>query len=76
MAGYIGEDNLITGSDYGHHANQLPTLEPVSFTNRLRGGDPSADVAGVGTLQAREDMSRELIDKILRENPRQFYGLT
>jgi predicted TIM-barrel fold metal-dependent hydrolase len=75
LAGYIGEDNLITGSDYGHHANQLPTIDPVSFTNRTRGGDPSADVAVVGTLQAREDMTRELLDKILIENPRQFYGL-
>jgi len=53
----------------------LPTLEPVSFTNRLRGGDPSADLAVVGTLQAREDMPRELLNKILRENPRRFYGL-
>ena len=72
---YVGEDNLITGSDYGHHAGQLPTLEPISFTNRLRGGDPSADLAVMGTLQAREDMPRQLLDKILRDNPRRFYGL-
>ncbi len=76
LAGYIGEDNLISGSDYGHHGNQLPTLEANSFTNRTRGGDPSADLALVGTLQGREDMSQEVIDKILKENPRRFYGLS
>ena len=27
-------DNLISGSDYGHHFGQLPTLEPDSFANR------------------------------------------
>jgi predicted TIM-barrel fold metal-dependent hydrolase len=75
LASYVGEDNLISGSDYGHHFGQLPTLEPISFTNRLLGGDPSADVALVGTLRAREDMTPELLDKILVENPRRFYGL-
>jgi predicted TIM-barrel fold metal-dependent hydrolase len=75
LAGIVGEDNIISGSDYGHHFGQLPTLEPISFTNRLRGGDPSADVALVGTLRAREDMTPELLEKILVENPRRFYGL-
>ena len=75
LAGFVGEDNLISGSDYGHHFGQLPTPEPISFTNRLLGGDPSADVALVGTLRAREDMTPELLDKILVENPRRFYGL-
>jgi predicted TIM-barrel fold metal-dependent hydrolase len=75
LAGYVGEDNLISGSDYGHHAGQLPTLEPISFTNRLRGGDPSADLALVGELRAREDLTPETLDKILVQNPRRFYGL-
>jgi predicted TIM-barrel fold metal-dependent hydrolase len=75
LAGYVGEDNLISGSDYGHHAGQLPTLEAVSFTNRLQGGDPSADLALVGELRAREDLSRGTTDKILQTNPRRFYGL-
>ena len=75
LAQHVGADNLITGSDYGHHAGQLPTLDPISFTNRLQGGDPSADVALVGTLQAREDISPELLRKILVDNPRRFYGL-
>lgn len=51
LAEYIGEDNLLTGSDYGHHGNQLPTIEPVSFDNRTRGGDPTADVAVMGTIR-------------------------
>ncbi len=71
----IGEDNLVTGSDYGPHGNQLPTLEPVSFQNRTRGGDPSADLAVVGTLAAREDLPPGTLDKILKHNPARFYGL-
>ena len=75
LAGFIGEDNIISGSDYGHHFGQLPTLEPVSFANRLRGGDVSADLALVGELRAREDLAPGLLDKILKENPRAFYAI-
>ena len=75
LAGYIGEDNLITGTDYGHHFGQLPTLEPISFANRRRGGDPSADLALVGELRAREDLAPSMLDKILKENPKRFYGM-
>ena len=75
LAQAIGWDHLITGSDYGHHGNQLPTIEATSFTNRLRGGDPTADVAVVGTLRGREDMPAGAVDKILVDNPRRFYGL-
>jgi predicted TIM-barrel fold metal-dependent hydrolase len=75
LASYVGEDNLVSGSDYGHHANQLPTLEPISFTNRLQGGDPTADLALVGTLRAREDMTPDTLDKILVKNPRRLYGI-
>jgi predicted TIM-barrel fold metal-dependent hydrolase len=75
LADYIGIDNLVSGSDYGHHFGQLPTLEPDSFVNRARGGDISADLSLVGTLQAREDMTADMFDKILKENPRRFYGL-
>ncbi|HEY3118559.1 MAG TPA: amidohydrolase family protein [Chloroflexota bacterium] len=75
LAEYVGEDNLITGSDYGHHFGQIPTLEPISFTNRLLGGDPSADVALVGQLQAREDLSDQMLTKLLVTNPRRFYGM-
>jgi uncharacterized protein len=75
LAQLIGEDNLVSGSDYGHHAGQLPTLEANSFTNRLRGGDPSADLAVVGELRGREDLSPEIVDKILKVNPRKLYGM-
>ncbi|MPZ13075.1 MAG: amidohydrolase family protein [Chloroflexi bacterium] len=75
LAGYIGEDNIVTGSDYGHHFGQLPTLEPISFTNRARGGDASADLAVVGTLLAREDLSSVALDKMLRQNPQRLYGI-
>jgi hypothetical protein len=75
LARFVGEDNLVSGSDYGHHFGQLPTLEPVSFSNRLRGGDVSADLALVGELRAREDLTPGLLDKILVENPRHFYGM-
>jgi predicted TIM-barrel fold metal-dependent hydrolase len=75
LASFVGDDNLVAGSDYGHHFDQLPTLEPISFTNRLRGGDPSADLAMVGTLRARDDLAPGLLDKILTENPRRFYGI-
>ncbi len=75
LATYVGEDNLISGSDYGHHFGQLPTLEPISFENRARGGDISADLALVGELRAREDMQPGTLDKILKTNPRRFYAM-
>ena len=53
---YTGEDNMITGSDYGHT-------------------DPSAEPELVRLLRAREDVSPQVMDKILMDNPRRFYGL-
>ncbi|MEA2641464.1 MAG: uncharacterized protein QOF51_2858 [Chloroflexota bacterium] len=75
LTGYIGEDNLLTGSDYGHHFGQLPTIEPNSFQNRQLGGDASADLSIVGTMRAREDMTSDALQKLLVDNPRRFYGL-
>jgi uncharacterized protein len=75
LAGYIGEDNLISGSDYGHHQGQLPTMQAVSLENRRLGGDPSADLAVVGELRGREDLTPNVVDKILKENPKRFYGI-
>ncbi len=75
LAQIIGEDHLITGTDYGHHGDQLPTIDPITGENRTRGGDTTSDLAVVGTLQAREDLSSRVVDKILRDNPRRFYGL-
>jgi predicted TIM-barrel fold metal-dependent hydrolase len=56
LAQYIGEDNLIIGSDFGHN-------------------DPSDEPELVRTLRARDDLSPVLVDKILGENARSFYGL-
>ena len=72
---YVGDDNLITGSDYGHHGGQVPTKEAISFQNRTLGGDPSGDLAVFAELAYREDMSEEQKQKIASDNPRRFYGL-
>jgi hypothetical protein len=37
--------------------------------------DPAEEKALVQTLRRREDLSGELVDKILSDNPRQFYSL-
>ena len=47
LAQLIGEDNLVSGSDYGHH-EQFPTLEANSFTNLAGGVDPSRGPGGGG----------------------------
>jgi hypothetical protein len=75
LMNYIGEDNLITGSDYGHHGGQVPTLEPISFENRLRGGDPTGDLAVFAEIMARQDISDAQTKKILTDNPRRLYGI-
>lgn len=56
LAGYIGEDNLMIGSDYGHN-------------------DPAEEKALVQTMRSREDLAPALVDKIMSDNPRRFYGL-
>ncbi len=53
---HIGEDNMITGSDYGHL-------------------DQSRDSGMVAVMRRREDLPPAVIEKILCENPRRFYGL-
>ena len=53
---YVGEDNLIIGSDYGHR-------------------DPSEERELVATMRSREDVPPHMIDKILSDNPRRFYGV-
>ncbi len=64
LAKFIGEDNLVLGTDYGHHGS----LDG-------RGGDQSAQPQMIAELKAREDVSAGLLDKLLVENPRRFYGL-
>jgi Amidohydrolase len=56
LTGYIGEDHLLTGSDYGHN-------------------DPAEQAQLVVTMNAREDMPPGLVQKILCDNPRKFYGI-
>jgi predicted TIM-barrel fold metal-dependent hydrolase len=54
--GYMGEDHLMIGSDYGHN-------------------DPAEEKALVETMKAREDLSAALVDKILVQNPKDFYSI-
>ena len=56
LAEYIGEDNLLIGSDYGHN-------------------DPAEEKALVQTMRSREDISPKMVEKIMCENPKRFYGI-
>jgi len=64
LAKIIGEDHLVTGTDYGHHGiGGAP-------------GDPSAQLNMVGTLRGRDDgYSSSALDKLLIDNPRALYGI-
>ena len=62
---YIGEDHVVTGTDYGHHGGGASRL----------GGDPSAQIEMVRTLRSREEHSSRAIDKLLIDNPRELYGV-
>jgi predicted TIM-barrel fold metal-dependent hydrolase len=55
----VGEDNLMVGSDYTHR-------------------DPSMELGFRQELEARADkgdLSRSVVQKILYDNPKRFYGL-
>jgi predicted TIM-barrel fold metal-dependent hydrolase len=60
---YVGEDNLIVGSDWGHHGR------------REKGGDPSGQPAVFSNMKSQHEISANLVEKILVDNPRRFYGL-
>ena len=60
---YTGEDNLVVGSDWGHHGG------------RGRGGDPSGQPDVISSLKAREDVPRSVVEKMLVDNPHRLYGL-
>jgi predicted TIM-barrel fold metal-dependent hydrolase len=60
---YVGEDNLVVGSDWGHHGG------------RGRGGDPSGQPEVFTNMRAREDVPGAVIEKMLSDNPRRLYGL-
>jgi hypothetical protein len=51
-----GEDNLMTGTDYGHTDN-------------------SSEIEALRRMQERGDIDPAVINKILYENPKAFYGL-
>jgi predicted TIM-barrel fold metal-dependent hydrolase len=53
---FIGEDNMIMGSDYGHQ-------------------DQSKEDGMVGVMRRKKSISSAVIEKILCDNPRRFYGL-
>ena len=60
---YVGEDNLIVGSDWGHHGG------------RGRGGDPSGQPEVFANMRAREDVPKPMLEKMLLDNPRALYSL-
>ena len=53
---FIGEDNMIMGSDYGHQ-------------------DQSKEDGMVGVMRRKKSIAPAVIEKILCDNPRRFYGL-
>lgn len=53
---YIGEDNLLIGSDYGHN-------------------DPFEQRELLAALRSQENIPGHLVDKMVCDNPRRFYGL-
>ena len=60
---YVGDDNLIVGSDWGHHGG------------RGRGGDPSGQPEVIANLMAQEQVHGSVVEKILADNPARFYGI-
>jgi len=53
---YVGEDNLVVGSDWGHHSG--------------RGGDPSGQPEVFGNMRSRQDVPGVLVEKMLADKPR------
>ena len=53
---YAGEDNLLIGSDYGHH-------------------DQGSELEALSNLKKQGKLPPHVVDKILEDNPRTFYGL-
>ena len=58
-----------------------PTSRNISEENHLLTGsdyghnDPAEQTQLVATMKAREDMPAGLVQKILCDNPRKFYGI-
>ena len=60
---FVGEDNLVVGSDWGHHGG------------RGRGGDPSGQPDVFASMRSRTDVSAGVVNTMLDENPRRLYGI-
>jgi predicted TIM-barrel fold metal-dependent hydrolase len=67
LMNYIGEDHIVVGTDYGHHA--------PGTTDRLQ-SDPSAQINMVPTLRSRTEHTERTIDKLLIDNPNALYGVS
>ncbi len=66
LLNYIGEDHIVVGTDYGHHA--------PGTTDRLA-SDPSAQVHMVKDLRSRSEHSERTIEKLLVDNPHTLYAV-
>jgi predicted TIM-barrel fold metal-dependent hydrolase len=60
---FIGEDHIVSGTDYGHHG--------IGGAQ----GDPSAQLHMVKTLRAQNAVPQSAIDKLLADNPHALYGI-
>ena len=60
---YIGEDHIVTGTDYGHHGREGVV------------GDPSAQLHMVSELRTCAAYPSRLVDRLLIDNPKALYGM-
>ena len=67
LLNHIGEDHIVVGTDYGHHA--------PGTTDRLV-TDPSAQIHMVQELRSRSELSERTLGKLLSDNPRALYGVS
>ncbi len=63
LVNFIGEDNIVVGSDWGHHGG------------RGKGGDPSGQPDVFDNMRAREDVPSSVIEKMLSDNPCRLYSI-
>ena len=63
LVNFVGEDNLVVGSDWGHHGG------------RARGGDPSGQPEVFANMRSRKDIGSTVVAKLLSDNARKLYGL-
>lgn len=63
LVNFTGEDNIVVGSDWGHHGG------------RGKGGDPSGQPDVFDNMRAREDVPSQVIDKMLSDNPCRLYSI-